>query len=138
MLKSTQELLHRLEDIDDIMKYLDENSGEIIEETPESYLSCLLEIKGLKVANVAQRSERGDYVYKVFQGKRKASREILLAIAIGMSMTVSETQLLLRIARTAQLDPRNQHDSVIIYALSNNLTVQKTNDILYDVDEETL
>lgn len=127
-----------MEEVDDILKYLDENSSEIINETPGGYLNGLLEIKGQKVADVAMRSERGDYVYKVFQGERKASRDILIAIAIGMSLTVSETQLLLRIAQTAQLDPRNRHDSVMIYALNNSLSVQKTNDILYDIDEMTL
>ena len=127
-----------MEKTDDIQKYLDEYCEEIIHETTEGYLNGMLEFKGQKVADVALRSERGDYVYKVFQGKRKASRDILLAIAIGMGLTVLESQLLMRIAQVAQLDPRNRRDSVIIYTLSNGLTVQKTNNILYDVDEPTL
>jgi len=91
-----------------------------------------------KTADVAQRFGQGDYVYKVFQGTRKASRDILLAIAIGMSLTVSETQMLLRIAQAAQLDPRNRRDSVMIYALNNNTTIESTNDILFDIDGNTL
>lgn len=138
MQKSTQELLHNLEITDNIQKYLDENNSEIINETIEGYLSGLLEIKGLKVSDVALRSEHGDYVYKVFQGKRKASRDILLAIAIGMNLNFPETQLLLRVAQEAQLDPRNRHDSVVIFALSNGLSVQKTNEILFDVNIATL
>ncbi|MEA4896787.1 MAG: hypothetical protein VB067_11785 [Christensenellaceae bacterium] len=78
------------------------------------------------------------YVYKVFAGKRKASRDILLAIALGMGLTLAEAQLLLRIAQTAQLDPRNRRDSVIIYALDRALTAEKANEVLYDVKEATL
>jgi len=138
MQKSTQELLHRLKETDDIQIYLDENNGEIIKETIQGYINGLLEIKRLKLSDVAARSGQGDYVYKVFGGKRKASRDILLAVSVGMGLTLAETQLLLRIAQTAQLDPRNRRDSVIIYALHNNMAVVKANEILYDIGEVSL
>ena len=138
MQKSTQELLHHLKVVDDINKYLDENTQEFIAETPQSYLSGLLSIKGLKAADAARLSGQGDYVYKVFRGERKASRDILLAISIGMGLATHEAQLLLRIAGSAQLDPRNRKDSVLIYALNNALTIEKTNEILYDIEEMTL
>ncbi len=138
MLKSTQELLHHLKETDDIQKFLEEHSGELITETPQSFLSGVLQTKGLKAADVAALSGQGDYVYKVFQGKRAASRNILLAISLGMGLSLAETQLLLRIAQAAQLDPRNRRDSVIIYALNQSLPVGKTNEILYDVAEATL
>lgn len=138
MEKSTQELLHGLKETNDIQKYLDENSNEIIKETPQGYLNGLLQIKGLKASDVAVLSGQGDYVYKVFGGKRKASRDILLAVAVGMGLTVAETQLLLRIARIAQLDLRNRRDSVMLYALNNTLAVEQLNEILFDVKESTL
>ena len=141
MQKSTQELLHRLKEAkeaDDIQKYLDDNTQEFIQETPESYLSGLMSMKRLKPADVARLSGQGDYVYKVFKGERKASRDILIAISIGMGLAIFEAQLLLRIAKAAQLDPRNRKDSVLIYALNNALTIEKTNEILYDSEEMTL
>lgn len=138
MQKSTQELMNKLKEVDDIQAFLDEHEQDLLKETTEGYLNGLLNEKGLRAADVAQRSGQGDYVYKVFQGKRKASRNILLAIAVGMNLTVSETQMLLRIAQTAQLDPRNRRDSVLIYALSNNATTESINDILYEVGEITL
>ena len=138
MRKSTQELLNRLRETADIQKHLDENDSEIIKETLHGYLNGMLQIKGIKAGDVAALSGQGEYVYKVFQGKRKASRDILVAISIGMALTVAETQLLLRIAQTAQLDPRNRKDSVIIYALNSNLSIDKVNEVLYDVGESTL
>ena len=138
MQKSTQELLHRLKEIDNIQVFLDENEQELLNETVHSYLAGLLTEKKLTAAIVAQRSGQGDYVYKVFQGKRKASRDILLAIAIGMNLNLAEAQLLLRIAQTARLDPRNRRDSAIIYALNNESQIETTNDILCDIGEATL
>ena len=129
--------MHRLSEVDDLQAFLDENADEILNETTEGYLNGLLQIKGLKAADAAQRSGQGDYVYKVLQGTRKAGRNILIAIAVGVGLTVPETQLLLRIAQTAQLDPRNRRDSVVIYALNNTLAIEKTNEILYDLDENT-
>lgn len=138
MRKGTQELLNRLKETDDIQKHLDENDSEIIKETLQGYLNGMLQIKGMKAGDVATLSGQGEYVYKVFQGKRKASRDILIAVSVGMALTVAETQLLLRIAQTAQLDPRNRKDSVIIYALNSNLSIDKVNEVLYDVGESTL
>jgi len=138
MLKTTQELLHHLKDTDDIQKYLDANSGELINETTENYLAGLLETKRLKISDVARLSGQGDYVYKVFGGSRKASRDILLAISVGMNLSLPEAQLLLRVAREVQLDPRNRRDSVVIYALGNSLAIDKANEVLYDTGEATL
>ena len=138
MQKSTQELMHRLKEADDIHVFLEENKCELLKETVQGYLGGLLGERGLKTADVAERSGQGDYVYKVFQGTRKASRNILLSISIGMSLSVPETQMLLRIAQIAQLDPRNRSDSIVIYALENGIGINKVNDILYDMGEVTL
>lgn len=137
MEKSTQELLHRIRETHDIQSFLDENENELLLETVHGCLTGFLAEKDMKAADVAHNSGQGDYVYKVFQGKRKASRDILLAIAIGMGLSLAETQFLLRIAQSARLDPRNRRDSVIIYALNNTLSIEQANDILSDVDELT-
>ena len=138
MNKPTEELLHDLKHTEDILQYLDDNSDELIGLMPHAYLQDMLQIKHKKPAEVSLLSGQGDYVYKVFQGTRKASRGILLAIALGMGLDIDETQLLLRIAKMAQLDPRNRYDSVILYALQQNLSVDKTNEILFDLGESTL
>lgn len=138
MQKTTQELLNQLRTADDIEAFLDEHANELLSETPQNYLNGLLQEKGLKTAEVATRSGQGDYVYKVFAGTRRASRDILLAMAFGMGLSLAETQMLLRISRKARLDPRNRRDSVFIYALENSLTADKANEILFDVEESTL
>lgn len=136
--KSTEELLNLIQKASDIEYYIKENESEMLNISLDVYLSKLLEEKNLKIADVMAKSEQGDYIYKVFKNQRKASRDILISIAIGMGLDINQAQKLLRISKNARLDPREKRDSVIIYAITNNISVCELNDILYDIGERTL
>lgn len=138
MKKSTQELLSLIQNAENIELYLKENETELQAWTLDTYLQHLMTEKKMKIAEIMNNSQQSDYVYKVFKNQRKASRDILIAIALGMACTLDETQMLLRIASQARLDPRNQRDAVFIYAVLHNLTVVMVNEILYDLDERGL
>lgn len=138
MKKSTEELLSLIQRASDIEYYIKENESEMLSLSLDVYLSKLLEEKNLKIADVMAKSEQGDYIYKVFKNQRKASRDILISIAIGMKLDINQAQKLLRISKNARLDPREKRDSVIIYAITNNISVCELNDILYDIGERTL
>lgn len=138
MKKSTEELLNLIQKASDIEYYIKENESEMLNISLDVYLSKLLEEKNLKIADVMAKSEQGDYIYKVFKNQRKASRDILISIAIGMKLDINQAQKLLRISKNARLDPREKRDSVIIYAITNNISVCELNDILYDIGERTL
>lgn len=134
MKKSTQELLSLIQNAEKIELYLKENEMELQTWTLDTYLQHLMAEKQMKIADVMNKSQQSDYVYKVFKNQRNASRDILIAIALGMACSLDETQTLLRIASQARLDPRNQRDAVFIYAVLHNLTVVEVNEILYDLD----
>jgi hypothetical protein len=133
--KSTEELLNKIKETTDIEHFMKENEADFIHTTVPEYLDSLVARKSIKISEVAERSGQGDYVYKVFQGSRKASRDILLAIAFGMSLTLDETQTLLRVAGNAQLDPRSRRDSVIIYGLCKKMKITEVCEILYELKE---
>jgi hypothetical protein len=133
--KSTDELLNKIKETTDIEHFMKENEADFISTTVPEYLDSLVARKNIKISEVAERSGQGDYVYKVFQGSRKASRDILLAIAFGMSLTLDETQTLLRVAGNAQLDPRSRRDSVIIYGLCKKMKITEVCEILYELKE---
>lgn len=131
-------MLSLIQKASDIEYYIKENESEMLSLSLDVYLSKLLEEKNLKIADVMAKSEQGDYIYKVFKNQRKASRDILISIAIGMKLDINQAQKLLRISKNARLDPREKRDSVIIYAITNNISVCELNDILYDIGERTL
>ncbi len=134
---STTELLNRLTQTSDINTFVDEYENEFMALSCTELLNELLADKKLSLAEVVKRSGQSDYVYKVFRGERKPSRDILIAIAVGMGLSVDQTQLLLRVSKLAALDPRDKRDSVIIYGLKEELEIVKINDLLYELGEPT-
>lgn len=134
----TSELFHKLCHTNNIQNFLEEYGSEFLSLSFTETINNLATEKDMSIADIARNSGQGDYVYKVFQGKRKPSRDIILAIAIGMKLSVDETQLLLRAAKLAALDPRDRRDSVLIYGLNEQMTFSNLNELLYEMQEQTL
>ncbi len=130
MRKITDELLKELKNSKDIQSFLDSHEQEFISENPVDYLNYIIQSRKTSVAEVAKNSGVGNYVYKVFNNERKPSRDVMLAIALGIGLSLEEAQLLLRISKFAILDSRDKRDSVIIYGFVNHLTVFKVDDLL--------
>ncbi|MBR6785514.1 MAG: helix-turn-helix transcriptional regulator [Clostridia bacterium] len=138
MEKSTSRLLNGLTNSNDIIAFLNENEKELLCETLPQCLSRLLAEKDLTVAAVAEESGRGDYAYKIFNGNKNPTRDVLISIALGMGLTLPETQLVLRLAKFAYLDPRNKRDSIFIFAINKRLNIYETNAILIDTNEKEI
>lgn len=136
MAKVTEELLNQITQTADLDKFIQQHEKDFQNETVSGYLNRLLEQKKLHITDIANRSGRGDYVYKVFQGTRTATRDILLSIAIGMQLNLCETQTLLKIANLAPLNPRSRRDSIVIFGVSNKLKITDICEILYDYNEK--
>ncbi len=138
--RSTDELLKQLEQGKDLAPYLEENKGEF-EKIPLCYaLAELLDRYGLRKAPFISASGLDKaYAYQIFDGKKTApSRDKLLAICLAMGITLPETQRVLRLGHVGQLHPRNIRDSVIIHSILHHVSVQDTNDLLYDLGKEIL
>ncbi len=127
----TEDLLNELKSAKDIQVFFKKNEDKFITETPSTFLNQLISVKNITVAQVAKASGSTEYVYKVFAGTRKPSRNILIAIAFGSGLSFEETQLLLRISKQAILDSRDKRDSIIIYGLVNQLSVFNVDDLLF-------
>lgn len=134
----TTELLHKLSTAKDIKFFLNEYKQEFRSISFSEFLNDIIYDKELTPAEVAKKSGQGEYVYKVIRGERKPSRDVIIAIAVGMTLSLDETQLLLRIAKWAMLDPRDKRDSIIIYSIKEKHTIDQLNDLLFDMEQQTL
>ena len=134
----TDELLKALKNAKDIQSFFNKNEDKFIKETPSSFLNHIIDTKGMTVAQVVKVSGSNEYVYKVFNGTRKPSRNILITVAFGVELSFEETQLLLRISKQAVLDSRDKRDSIIIYGLINHLSIYEVDDLLYKHDLVTI
>lgn len=140
MQRSTDELMQALLSRQDLQHYLDENAREFVTSPLSTYLEMLLEQHHMeKSAVIAAAQIERSYGYQIFSGRRaNPSRDVLLAIAISMHLTLDETQTLLRVAHLALLYPRIRRDSVLIHALAMGYDVMQCNAELEAADEAVL
>lgn len=127
MKKSTEELLKILKS-GSLDAYLKNNSGELVENPICDYLTAIIDERNLSKAEVIKKSNvQTNYAYQIFSGLKIPSRDKLIALCFGLSLTLDETQTLLKYAGYAPLYPRNKRDSVIISALEKSETVVRCN-----------
>jgi len=135
---NTTQLLNKLSSATDIKAFISEYEQEFRNITWQEFLNDLISEKKISPADVAKRSGQGEYVYKVIRGERKPSRDVCIAVSIGMGLSLDESQLLLRVFKWAILDQRDKRDSIIMYSLKEKHTIEQANDLLYDMEQQTL
>lgn len=78
------------------------------------------------------------YIYDIFSGRKIPSADKLVCIALAMQLSLEETQILLRLANRSGLYVRHPRDSVLIFAIQRNLSVDETNALLYEAGQPLL
>ncbi|MBQ3854716.1 MAG: hypothetical protein II778_08410 [Anaerovibrio sp.] len=137
--KNTDWLEHELSDAKSVESYLTDNKDELNNQSLPEYLEGILKEKGLNKAQVIEKSCLDKvYAYHIFAGRKKSSRNRILALALAMELTPDETQHLLYYAEAEKLYVRNSWDSVVWYALENRLSVVETNLLLDKLGETKL
>ena len=138
MKKNTEELVNEIIEGKNMAEYLASNAEEFLDISLCAHLKELLKIKGMRVSQVADRSNKGEYIYQVFRGIKNPGRDVVLCIALAMKLDLEETQHLLRIGRMVCLDARNRRDSMVIFGIVRGISVAEVNDILYEFGEDCL
>lgn len=137
--KSTDELLQLLSKADTLERFLDDNETDLSSINTTDYLKAMLvqhkisRQSALKAANL-------DYSlgYQILNGYRNPSRNALLRLALGIGLTLEETQRLLKIAQRGELYPKNRRDSAVIFCLQHQFGVIDAEILLERIDEELL
>ena len=132
---STEELLALLFKAPNITLFLEEKaSGNALPDFHE-YISSLCTRKNEVPEHIIQRAGlEKSFGHQLFSGRRSPSRDTVLQLAFGFSLSVSETQELLKVARKSPLYPRVKRDSAIIYCLYHEIPFVDTQIILHDLD----
>lgn len=135
MPENTEELIRRLCRYNDIREVIKNNENKFKKATVRELLNRFLLEKEIKISDVEKKSGQSEYVYKIFNGVRKASRDVLISIAYGMELSLGETQELLTTAYFAPLNPRDKRDLIYIYGLLNRKSIFEIRAILEEVGE---
>ena len=134
--KDTLQLENELAAAESIEEFFADNEKHFCNFTLAQYLDFLLQEKNLSKSEVAKKSLLNQvYVYHIFAGRKKPSRQKILSIAVAMNCTVKETQRLLYFAGVEKLYVKNSWDSIILFALKNNFDIERTNNLLNKFSE---
>lgn len=137
--KSTDELKNELLKENNIDHFIRKNEDEMYKVTVQEMLGTLLEKYGEKQKDIIKRSFiPAGYAYQVFEGRKNASRDKLIRLAMAFPLSVEETNRLIRAGGYNELYVRNKRDVLILYSLENKYGVGETNELLYSNGEELL
>ncbi len=126
LMKSIGGASPRAESLDDVLK-------GIYTDSFEKHLQKLINRKGLKNSEVyAAANINKQYFSKLLKGKVKPSKEKVLALCVGLRLSMDETVDLLGLAGYA-MSPISQTDAVVRYFIEHeNYNVIKIDMVLFD------
>ncbi len=133
----TEEVLQELLDAPSLDAFVD--GREFPAETLAGFLGHMLEKKHLKRSRGVRMADLNEtFGYQIFTGARNPSRDKVLQIAFAMALTLRETNRALRAAGTSSLNPKCRRDAIIIFCIGQGCSLQKVNEELYRLGEETV
>ena len=139
MTVTTNTLKSRIARASSFQKVMEKNSDEFTEMPASDCLKKLSEkydIQPIEIIRLAH-IERS-YGYQIFNGTRIPSRDKLLQIAIGMGLSLDDTQDLLKKTGKNPLYPRIKRDAACIYALTHEMKLMETQELLTSVGTPAL
>lgn len=135
MAVSTNTLLNRLKGGKDFRNFMDENKNDFERRTLPVYLNKLCEERQLIPSEVIRRSQiERTYGHQIFNGTRAPSRDKLIQIALGLGLSLEETQALLKIARRSMLYAKIERDAACIFGILHGMSVMEVQDLLASVN----
>lgn len=139
MEEETEELINQLISANDLEEFTYRNRNAFETLTLKEYLIELLQkYNKTKIDIIKESGLDITYGYQIFDGRKKPKREKLLQLAFGFSLSLPETNRLLRIGGMNELYVRKKRDAILIYCLQRKLSLQECNTYLYNMGEDTV
>lgn len=137
---STDELLKLLKNEQNIENFINTNKEDFIDMPLHLYLATLLKNYSISKNEAINNSAISQiYGYQIFSGKRpNPSRDKILQLIFGMSLNLEDSQRLLKLAGVSELYPRIKRDSIILFAINKDLTIEKCDELLFELGEKTI
>ncbi|MBS6613607.1 MAG: hypothetical protein KH285_02540 [Anaerotruncus sp.] len=140
MRKSTEDLLEELQNENcKIDEYLKGNGESFVYDKIKDFWEAAIEKSGYSKSNIINKSDFSYcYFYDVINGRKIPGRDKIIRLILTMKLSVDECQEALRISGRSALYPRIRRDSIILFAISNGLSIYQLSELLADAGEEQL
>ena len=131
---TTDELLKLLFKERSLEQFLQRNESAYLNTTFADYLSGWCRREHEVPEQLIRRANlEKSFGHQLFSGRRTPSRDTVIQLAFGFSLTIAEAQELLKVAGKSPLYPRVKRDSAIIYCLYHAVPLVDAQVILYDL-----
>ena len=138
-MRNIKEMTAALQRCENFKTFYEKNKQHMITEPLAQQLCDLLKAKGLKKSGVIKKAEIAEvYGYQIFSGIRQPERKKLLCLALGMDLSLEETQVILTNTGYPPLYVRRPFDSVVMFGICKKLPVAQINELLFSYNLETL
>ena len=132
-------ILHSTHSVSELNKYTDNLSEQKEHLTLSEYFTTHLRLHNIAESDLIRSSQiQRNYAYQILSGAKNPRRDKVLALCLAAQMNYDETQRALALADLGKLYPRRTKDAIIIFALEHDLSVQQTNELLYEEGETPL
>lgn len=140
MRKSTDDLLDELKNKDcNIDNYLSKNPDSFVFDNINEFWENAISRSGLSKSNIINKSDFSYcYFYDVINGRKIPGKDKIIRLILTMHLSIDDCQEALRLSGRSALYPRIKRDSIILYAISNSLTVYEASELLISHGEEAL
>lgn len=79
-----------------------------------------------------------NYGYQILNGSKNPGRNKVIALSLALHFSLDETQRALTLSGENILYSKNKRDSILIFSIQKRLSVQQTNELLFEMNEATL
>lgn len=140
MNKKTDDLLNQLKLKNATYdEYLYNNEDCFLDTDISLFWKKIVAQSNMKKSDIINKADIGyTFFYDILKGKKHPSRDMLIKILLVMNVDIEIFQEALRIYEWAALYPKIKRDSILIYAISHNISLQKTSELLEDNGEKVL
>lgn len=140
--KTTNELMHLLSEVhtEDALKEYTEG----LEHIPHyhsfaEYMNAKISESKMSVASIIQNAQiQRNYGYQILNGSKNPGRNKVIAFSLTLHFSLEDTQRALTLAGESVLYSKNKRDSILIFSLQKGLSVQQTNELLFELQENIL
>ena len=122
-----------------IESYIKKNKNSLIEVNLSKFWSRMIKKSEMTNSNIINKAQLSYYYfYEIINGKKIPSTDKIVCLTLAMHLTLEDCQTALKYCGKASLYPKLKRDSILIYAISHDLTILETNELLDKAGEPIL
>ncbi len=140
MNKKTEDLLNQLKlEKATYYEFLCNNEDCFLDTDISQFWKEIIAESNMKKTDIINKADIGyTFFYDILKGKKHPSRDMLIKILLVMNADIEILQEALRLYEWAALYPKIKRDSIFIYAINHNLSLQQTAELLENNNEKAL